>query len=85
EEAIANHVVVMGKRQQDALQDPDLNGEYEQLIVEEYTRTIDALVNAQHALCDARWAIMEHDADRDTEVSEAFGDFESLMESLKSD
>lgn len=84
EEAIARIVQNMALRQENARRDPSLTGDHEQRVIEEFARTIETFVEAQHALCDARWALMEHDADWDDKVSEAFEDFGSLMDSLKS-
>jgi hypothetical protein len=51
-----------------AFQDPGLSGEHETRVVRSFANLIDALKELHDAVSNLRWAIMEHDADFDSDL-----------------
>lgn len=76
------HAVLVDKRES-AIADPDLRGDHEAAVVEEFTRSIAAVADLHSAVTDLRWSLLEHDADVDKERSEAFESVADLMASLR--
>jgi len=82
EAALREAVVQLENKRAAAVADPELNGDHENAVVDEYTRTIEAAKNLHDALATLRWAVMEHDADLDSS-EEATTDAEDLIARLR--
>jgi len=66
-----------------AVEDQQLNGEYEDTIVSEYDSTVEAYISLHNMMSDLRWAILEHDANLEEESGEEYSSSASAIKALR--
>ncbi len=82
EKVVAHWIDVLRHKRQVAINAPELSGNHEQAVVEQYQNTIDAVALLHGGLVDLRWAVLKYDADLSPVVGEPVSSADEIIKRL---